>query len=875
MPLGNPLPLIEREHERRRRVVLVLISANVVVAALLAGLVLLVARAGREAYAVQARDTAVDLAAIAQASVSSEFVRLDALMRAALGELDAMNAASLQDDGAVNRVLDRYRELLPDVEGFRLVDAQGQVRWGNHLPPGGPVSVADRDYFIQARQHPDAGPAIAGPLRSRVSGNWVVALVRPHVVKGRFEGIIYTSLTTTHFQRLFAGFSVGDQDAMTLRRSDLQLVARFAPGSSAPLAVGSSNVSPELRAAIAREPNAGVLVTRTAMDDLERTTAYRRVSGWPFIVLAGLGTERFFAPWRQQVRHMSALAVVAWLLFAAASTAVYRSTRRETRSLRELSALSRRVQTLLRVAGDGIHIIDRQGRLVGMSDSFAQMLGSTRERLLGRHVSSWDVNQDEERITTWLAKVRDGDRQRVEVQHRRDDGSILDVELQISAAEIDGELFVYCSSRDITERKHLLASIEAQSARIRDLYDQAPCGYHSVDGEGRVLHINATLLGWLGCTAEEVLGRPLAEFLDAESQTQLAVEFARLKAEGSLDNVEIRILPRQGPPRRLRATLKASFDDKGEFVMSRCVTLDVTLEAEAMEQVRLMLREQTAMLDNDIVGMMRLRGRRLIWKNRAVDRIFGYGPGELDGQPVRLLYPDDETYDKVGVEGYPLLAAGKHYRTQLQLRHKDGRALWIDLCGVSLTQDLSLWTMADVTALKDAQARAEHLAFHDGLTGLPNRLLLADRIRHAIAASVRERLWVAVCYMDLDGFKQVNDLHGHDAGDALLVEVGQRIRSVLRAGDTAARVGGDEFVVLLTQLEPDGGWRHVLERLIQAIQKPVLLEGGIIVNVGTTIGVAISPQDGSEPSILLAKADQAMLGAKRTGKGRIEMATPG
>ena len=857
----------------RRRIRLGLLALNIFVAALLALLVYLVTETSRKAYAELANDTAGNLATVVQANISSELSRVDALLQSALAELSRMKAAGPASDAEINAVLESYRSLLPGVEGLRMTDAQGYVRWGNSLPAGPAVVVADRPFFLDTRARTDGHVSVNGPVRSRVSSHWVVSLSRPARVGTRFDGVLYATVAVDHFQKLFATYDVDDQDAVTLRTDTLQLVARHAPGSTAPVDVGSSKVSPDLVAALARQPKQGLLETVTALDGITRITAYRRTGDWPFIVLAGLGSDSFYAPWREQRQQIALLAGLAWLMFAAATVVIYRSNRRVSLSLREVAASAHRTQALLRTAADGIHIIDRQGRLVGMSDSFPRMLGYSREALFGRHVSSWDANQSEAQINSWLGGLKDGDQQRVEVQLRCENGNIIDVELHLSAAEIEGELFVYGSARDITERKRLLASIEQQSAQIRDLYDQAPCGYHSVDENGCIIHINATLLEWLGRPAEQVLGRPATDFMDEASRAKLQDSFPRLKSDGWLDNVEVRILPSEGPPRLLRGNAVAIYDDEGNFLMSRTVSLDITLEAEAMEQVQLMLREQTAMLDNDIVGMTRLRGRNMVWKNRAMDRIFGYAPGELDGQSIRMLYPDDESYAKVGAEAYPRLSAGHQYRTLLPMRHKDGRPLWIELASVRLTEELSLWTLADVTALKDAQARAEHLAFHDGLTGLPNRLLLADRIRQAIAAATREQLCVAVCYLDLDGFKQVNDRWGHDAGDALLVEVGRRIQSVLRAGDTAARVGGDEFVVLLGQLEPNDGWRLVLDRLIQSIQQPVLLEGGVSAQVGTSIGVAIAPGDGTEPSVLLAKADQTMLKAKRAGKGRIELAT--
>jgi diguanylate cyclase (GGDEF)-like protein len=131
---------------------------------------------------------------------------------------------------------------------------------------------------------------------------------------------------------------------------------------------------------------------------------------------------------------------------------------------------------------------------------------------------------------------------------------------------------------------------------------------------------------------------------------------------------------------------------------------------------------------------------------------------------------------------------------------------------------------------------------------------------------------VAVCYLDLDGFKQVNDSHGHDAGDALLVEISRRLQASLRSNDTAGRLGGDEFVIVLTLLSDEAEVQSILQRLVASLESPVTLMNGVAVRVGASVGVSLSPRDGSEPSTLLTKADQAMLRAKRAGKSRIEMA---
>ena len=875
MPLGTRSPLAVRDIGRRSRLLPALLLINLAVAALLALMVYLVADSARQAYDLQARDTAQDLAAIAQANIGSEFSRVDAVMQAALSELAQMREGGHQpDDAALNRMLEAHRRLLKQVEGLRMSDRNGAVRWGNDLPIGAPIDVSDRDYFLSAHGGPSGGARVSGPLVSRLSGHWLLVLSRPVLKDGAFDGVIYASIAVDHFQQLFSGYAVDEQDAMTLRTRDLKLVARHAPGSSAPVAVGSSKVSPDLVAALAANPVEGVMVTRTALDRVERISAYRQVDGWPLLVLAGLSSERFFAPWLEQTQRIALLAGVAWLLFAGASLAVLRGSRRQARSMRELAAQTRRTQTLLRVSGDAIHVLDRQGRLVEMNEAFVQMLGSTREQLLGRELGSWVSSHNHERIQAWLGRLKDGDQRRLEAVYQRDDGRQLDVELQVGAADIEGQFFIYAAARDFTERKRLLASIEEQSARIQDLYDQAPCGYHSVNADGVIVHANSTMLAWIGATAEEVIGRAkVTDFVDAEGRALLEREFPRTKQDGYIDNVEVRLTPRRGQPARvLRVSVTSIHDEDGNFMVSRSVSQDVTLEHEAQEQVNQLLAEQSAMLDNEILGMAKLRKRVMLWKNRALEQIFGYAPGELDGQPIRLLYADEASYEAVGAGAYPRITTDLHYRTQVQMRHKQGHLLWIDLSGVKLSEELSLWTMVDISAVKEAQARAEHIAFHDLLTGLPNRLLLADRMRQAILSAGRSGKRVAVCYLDLDGFKAVNDKHGHDSGDELLGEISQRIETNLRGEDTAARVGGDEFVLLLTQLGSDDEWRLVLERVMAAIHAPILLDNGATVQVGVSIGVALAPDNGNDAGELLTQADHAMLRAKRAGKGRIELA---
>ena len=167
--------------------------------------------------------------------------------------------------------------------------------------------------------------------------------------------------------------------------------------------------------------------------------------------------------------------------------------------------------------------------------------------------------------------------------------------------------------------------------------------------------------------------------------------------------------------------------------------------------------------------------------------------------------------------------------------------------------------------LQEARVALEHLALHDGLTKLPNRHLLMDRLGIAVANADRQGHRLAVCFLDLDGFKQVNDNYGHDAGDDLLCQVARRLEDGVRASETVARVGGDEFVILLAGFADLASCEVILGRLLAAVRLPVQV-GPDRVQVGACIGVALYPSPGSSADTLIERADQAMYSAKRAGK---------
>lgn len=867
MHLNSTTPVSQAEQQRRKLGAL-LVGGNLLLGAVLAGLVLSVMSSSRQAHEDRARAAAERFVAIASASLQSELGAVDTALKITMDDLQRAGfdaGASVQD---INDHLAAKHRVLAGVEGFRVADENGLVRWGNLIDSASPPDITNRDFFFRARDSSSDKAVVSDPVISRVSGHSVIVVARPMAWGGKFRGVLYASIHTEHFEQIFKRYELADHDGISLRTNDLKLVALQSPRGRSAAAVGTRDVAQELQDSLRSKPSAGSYLATSKVDGISRTFAYRQVDGWPLLAIAGLDNSNRWSQWRREMLMVSLLAGLAWALSCAATIAVYRFGRREIRAVAALQAQSRQTQTLLRVAGDGIHILDRAGRLVELSDSFAEMHGSSRDKLQGQHVASWDANQNEARIDAWLAKIRDGDRQRVEVQHVRSDGSIIDVDLHWRAVDIDGHLLIFGSARDITDKKRLLQSLEESSARIQDLYDHAPCGYFSLDADGRFVHLNATAKAWLG--GDLPSDAKFVGLLDAATRPQFRDHFIALALQLHAPEIEVCISPANAPQRHLCINSTAVRDADGNFLMSRTVAVDITAQREAQQRVESLLREQSAMLNSDVVGMVKFHHGKVSWKNRAFEKMLGYEDGELAGAAIETLCAEDGERHALAQKTLLAMRRGENYRDDVRLKQKQGTTIWVDLNGVQLSGTESFWMAVDITEAKRAHEQITHVAFHDALTQLPNRLLLLDRMQQALAGAERFGHEVAVCFLDLDGFKEVNDQYGHEAGDKLLVAIAARISACIRATDTAARLGGDEFVLLLAPLAGDE-WRVIVDRLMQTVDAPVPLAAGLKVTLGMSIGVALS-RGRTQAEVLVAEADEAMLHAKRRGKGRIHLA---
>jgi diguanylate cyclase (GGDEF)-like protein/PAS domain S-box-containing protein len=394
----------------------------------------------------------------------------------------------------------------------------------------------------------------------------------------------------------------------------------------------------------------------------------------------------------------------------------------------------------------------------------------------------------------------------------------------------------------------------------------------SMDAEQRWTYLNpAAVRRIYGCEPADMLGRGLGEVLAPElAQRDLAV-FRRILGGEPVFDYQTRHVRRDGTPVDLSFNAVAMRDAAGAVVGATGTAHDITREKQAAAAL------------HEIVEKLRLAvdaADLLYWEwDRDTDQLsWGRDPSSLTGaqgshvarwtEYVEIVHPDDrERYlATVNAAWEQAGACSQEYR----VLRKDGGTAWLSSHGKSLADASGriarmIGVSQDITERKRQEEEARFLAYHDTLTGLPNRRLLDDRLRQAVFLAQRRDARVAVMVMDLDNFKQVNDALGHRAGDAVLREAAHRLAGCVRKADTLARHGGDEFVVVIPDLQLDGDCQVVAEKILRSLDAPFHVDGRQF-QIGASIGISLYPTDGGDGEAVLRNADVAMYRAKQLGR---------
>jgi diguanylate cyclase (GGDEF)-like protein/PAS domain S-box-containing protein len=414
------------------------------------------------------------------------------------------------------------------------------------------------------------------------------------------------------------------------------------------------------------------------------------------------------------------------------------------------------------------------------------------------------------------------------------------------------------------------------------LLDALPVGIVVHGADARILHANKKALAVLRMTTQQALGKEMLDFqwrvVDTYRQPLPLEQFpvSRVLATGKPVEGQLLGVADSSSADFTWLTVNAVAESDAHGVIERVV---VTFTENHYERVDIPFKDIVDYAQDVIIITeaypLSDPGPRIIYVNQAFTRLTGFTAEEVIGENPRILQrPDADSAVRARISA--ALVLGKPVRETIYNYSKDGIGYWLDMHIVPLKNSLGEVAYfaaieRDITTQKDLEYELRHFAFHDVLTRLPNRRLLLERLKHSLALYKRNGNHIAVLFIDLNKFKLLNDTHGHDAGDLLLIEVARRLSGLVRESDAVARLGGDEFVVLLDGLGTERAYakKHVhavVEKIQGALEEAYVL-GDMVHHGSASIGVKlIASTDDLDPDQILKDADAAMYRAKKTRK---------
>ncbi len=535
----------------------------------------------------------------------------------------------------------------------------------------------------------------------------------------------------------------------------------------------------------------------------------------------------------------------------------------------DLASLNRRYESVLDNISDAVVVSNAQGMFLRTNRAMQKYTGLSKEKLLTKSWSDYFnvENKDlfEERKKALVVDGKFGP-YTLELLGQSRESILLKIEDYLSKDD-EGNIQTWSFASDITSEISALNKLSISEERYKSTFEQANIGIAHVFLDGSWLKVNHSLSDMLGYRQDEFFQLTFQDITypeDLDSDLHLMDELIR----GEKDTYKIEKRYYKKDKTLIWAMLSVSVvrDTTEAPLYFISIIEDISLQKEAQKQsaeaqvVFNATQEAIIVTDNTM---------KIISVNPAYEKISGYAPGEMVGLKTNILKSGKHSQDfydemrrtllKTGVWSGEIVnttKAGVPYPGYLNINSvRDNENNILQYIGV----------LTDISLLKQSQDKVQYLANHDTLTGLPNRGLFNDRLKHALDQARRAKNNVALFFVDLDRFKIINDGLGHQIGDEVLIEVSKRFKEVLRSQDTVARVGGDEFIVIVEDLKTPLGAGKIAQNIINIISKEMKIEEHTV-KVGASIGISVYPNDGSVAEDLIRQADIAMYEAKESGR---------
>ncbi|GHA82070.1 sensor domain-containing protein [Cognatilysobacter bugurensis] len=509
---------------------------------------------------------------------------------------------------------------------------------------------------------------------------------------------------------------------------------------------------------------------------------------------------------------------------------------------------------------------DRQA-FIAVNDAALEHFGYERDALEGASLDLIRAPEDADALREAIRMPSAQRPQGAVWAYRRHDGAVRRMAIYAHDIEVEGRAARLVAAQDVTER-------ERSEERFRLIARATSDAVFDLDVRRGRLWWSDSLYALFGYSPEELRMSRSAwtRLVHPDDVDRVVDSFERAVEDGDEEwHAEYRFLHGRGEYVRVSTRGLIQRDERGRATRMVGGMLDITDARRHEARLRLLERAVEAADNGILLTDAHDPTHPIVYANPAFERMTGYRAEELTGRNARVLQGGDR--EQPGIESIrQALRHGHEVRALLRNYRKDGTLFWNEMYispvrGTRGELTHFVGVLNDVTDRQQFEDRLAHRATHDELTGLPNRILLEDRLQQAVRAAERSGTRVIVVFIDLDDFKLVNDSLGHGTGDLLLREVACRLQAAVRDMDTVSRFGGDEFVAVLPIEDPGERPRDLVARLAKALSPPMQL-GDVRHLLTASIGYCSAPNDGADADTLLRHADQAMYEAKRRGRNR-------
>ncbi len=548
------------------------------------------------------------------------------------------------------------------------------------------------------------------------------------------------------------------------------------------------------------------------------------------------------------------------------------------RELRKIAHSDSRINTIFRSIGDALVITDARGRVESLNPQAQKLTGWSEAEARGKKLEEifhvFDAHTHQSVESPAAIALRTGQAQALsnEVSLRSRNGSEISIEenatpIQNSAGITFGAVM---SFRDVSQRRTILHELEQQRELFQQTFEQAAVGMAHLSPDGHWLRVNQKLCDITGYSKTELLALSFRGITHPDDIEQ-DLRQIKLLLSNHIDryHTEKRYLTKRGQFVWVSITISVVWNEDGTPNYGVSIIEDIQARKEAEHQAIASQQQYQTLFEQMPEGVVLLNEQfKIIAHNQEALNQLEYSSAELltlslsdfkedNGSALQ----DEQRFAQISLTGRADYEA--------KYRSRTGKLLVMDVsvARVSLPDGNTAYQAVfnDITEQKNIAAQIEFLAYHDQLTGLPNRRLLQDRLAQSLSSAKRSTHKLAIIYLDLDHFKDINDSLGHQVGDELLQEVARRLQACVRAEDTLARMGGDEFVIMLNQISDAHDAALVAEKILREVVLPMQLDGHEL-RISPSIGISLYPQDGKDAETLLQHADAALYQAKHAGR---------